>query len=48
MGRGNHAPMLQVGRVTDSDGGGRVRGGLELGLGGRSYHAQRLEVERSD
>jgi hypothetical protein len=34
-GRDHRAPTLQVGRVTDSDGGGRVRvGGLELGPGG--------------
>jgi hypothetical protein len=49
-GRGNHAPTLQVGRVTDSDGGGRVRvGGLELGLGGGATTPQRyLELERSN
>ncbi len=34
-GRSVHAPTPQDGRVTDSDGGGRVRvGGLGLGRGG--------------
>ncbi len=49
-GRGNHAPSLQVGRVTDSDGGGKVRvGGLELGLGGGAATPQRyMELERSN
>ena len=46
-GRGNHAPTPQTGRVTDSDGGGRVRvGGLELGLGGGPTSILGFEMER--
>ncbi len=39
-----HAPTPQAGRVTDSDGGGRVRvgGGGYEGRGGRWYHASML------
>ncbi len=51
LGSGATTPhTLQVGRVTDSDGWGRVRvGGLELGLGGSATTSQRyLELERSN
>jgi hypothetical protein len=44
-GRSDHAPKPQAGRVTDSDGGGRVRVGDEdwrTGVGGRCYQAPKL------
>ena len=49
-GRGNQAPTLQVDRVTDNDGRGRVRmGDLGLGLGGGATTPQSyLELERSN
>jgi hypothetical protein len=42
-GSGDHAPTPSAGRVTNSDGGGRVRvGGMRAGDGGRCFHAHML------
>jgi hypothetical protein len=47
QGEGQPRPHAQTGRVTDSDGGGRVRvGGLELGLGGGPTSILGFEMER--
>ncbi len=40
--RGDHAPSTQAGRMTDSDGGRRMRVGMRAGAGGRCSHAPTL------